>query len=176
VYVLAPGSDAFKKLVEQNPSKTNGARERTLIYNSVEAIATGDSVLLAVQDSPAHFSFRYMKSDPTEAMRNSLMILTRILRVASAYVPLVAGVGDALGAPAPPQALGAASDSETTTVTAAEEAIASFDERARAVANDAVLQDVLARLRADPSAAPSPKDMGTLVEKVKLLETVLGGP
>lgn len=175
LYILAPGSAAYRKLV----TDASGPTERTLVYNRLEAIATGDSLLVAVQDSPAHFSLRYMKSDPTVVIKNSILVLTRVLRVASAYVPLISGVGAALGTPAEPVVGGASSASAAasakSTVSAATEAADRFDERVRSVLNDAQLSEILTRARAKPSEKLSPADQKYVQEKIEALKAALGG-
>ena len=180
IYILAPGSEAFKRYAAGGT--TSYPAEKALVYNEVTALATGDSVLLAVQDSPAHFSMRYVKSDPTEVIRNTIIIITRVLRVAAAYVPLISGVNEAIGnvAPASQTAAGAVAEngtsSESTTVAEATAAMASSDESVRKVLNDPQLQDILARLRADPNAEISEKDRAILSEKLAVLKAVVGNP
>lgn len=173
VYLLNPGSEAYEKLVGQG-----GTARSTMVFNHIEALATGDSVLLAVQESPAYFTMRYVSADPTDVIRNMLIATNRVLRVAAAFVPMLSGVNGALGMEAPaPGATTQPSTSgteESATPSAAEEAIKVYDEGLRQVLSNSKLVAVIAKITANPQADLSDPDKATLIAMVKALEAALG--
>lgn len=178
IYVLNPGSKAYEDLVANN----RGSRPK-LIFSQVEAVAAGDSILLAVQESPAYFTMRYVSGDPTEAIRNALIATNRIMTVAAAFVPAVSGVGAALGSAATGgESTGteAPAVEESNTVGEAEEAIDAFDDALRTLMADGELVSILDKVRssADPVHAVSSltdAERSKLFEKIVALRTALGG-
>lgn len=178
IYVLNPGSKAYVDLVANN----SGSRPK-LIFSQVEAVAVGDSTLLAVQESPAHFTMRYVSGDPTQAIRNALIATNRIMTVAAAFVPALSGVGAALGsASTGDESTGADAPAteESSTVGEAEEAIDAFDDALRALMADAELVSLLDKVRSssEPAHAISSltdAERSKLFEKIIALRTALGG-
>lgn len=177
IYLINPGSAAYDELVDQQ----NSNRPK-LVYSKVEAVAAGDSVLLAVQENPAYFTMRYVSADPTEVIRNMLIATNRVLRVAAAFVPAVSGVAGALGtatpsgtsAPTGNSASPAATNTESSmSLSATEIALTEFDNQLSAVLNDAQLRDAVARLVNKPDELSS-SDRMLLFSKMKELETALG--
>ncbi len=169
VFLINPGSREYEKVTSERR-----AQKPKLVFSKVEAIAAGDSVLLAVQENPAYFTMRYVSADPTEVVRNMLIATNRILRVATAFVPAVQGVGAALGT-AKPGTGGAASPGDSASPEAAESAIAMFDEALNKI-DDPELRAIIQKIKANPSAPISPDDLAKLLAKLKQLESVVANP
>lgn len=171
VYLINPGSGAYREL-------RAGGTTSELVFNKVEAIATGDSVLLAVQESPAYFTMRYVSGDPTEVIRNTMLIANRVLRVAASFVPMIGGVAEAVGTAPVAQAPGGAAEeaqpAAPMTLAAAEAAMDDFESRLRSLVEDAEFRELLRQLRENPTTQPAGADLGRLLEKLSTLEAIVG--
>lgn len=167
LFLINPGSREYEKVM----ANRRGQRPQ-LVFSKVEAITSGDSVLLAVQENPAYFTMRYVSADPTEIVRNMLLAVNRVMRVAAAFAPAVQGVGAALGNTKPQSTSATAPTRESTSVDAAESAIGLFDEALRNV-NDEELRSLIRKIKASP-ASLTDEDRAKLNAKVMELMAALG--
>jgi hypothetical protein len=86
---LDPYSSAYANL-----KSTDNAGEMEFANMNVEL--TGKTGLMLVQESPTHFERRAILSDPTEVIRNTLIVINKVLQVVSKFVPALSGVADAI--------------------------------------------------------------------------------
>lgn len=65
-------------------------------FASVNVELVGKTGVMLVQESPTHFERRSIVADPTEVIRNTLVIINKVLQVVSRFIPALSGVADAV--------------------------------------------------------------------------------
>ena len=177
VFVLAPGSPAYKKLL--SPTTLEGAQYE-LAFTPINIDIPGDTNLMVVQETPTYFRPRQIQSDPTKMIQNALAVLDRVLRAVGEFVPGVSGVAAAM-LPLSQQAPGRSPDktaaaNETVPLGQAQVRLDAFRQAVDSQLADHDLTAALDALRAADGKLENlkPEQRSTLVEKVRQMEGTLG--
>lgn len=78
VYRIDAASTAYETLA---------ASPRGVLFSELRIDLTGDTAAMIVQQSPAYFTKKGVRADPTEVLRNSLIMVNKALRVTSRFIP-----------------------------------------------------------------------------------------
>lgn len=162
VYIINPGSEEWERVKslerDGNPK---------LVFSSIDAVAMNDSVLMVVQESPAQFEPRYIEADPETAIRNGLIAINWVLRIAAKVVPLVdVNLGPLSTASAQPQQA-----TETVSLDEAEARLREIAEVVNAIAKDPDLNSLLKKAA---SGELSLDEKNRLAAKARELFTAMG--
>jgi len=77
-------------------------KARGMLFSEVRVKAIGETGVLIVQETPAHFELSAMRADPSEVLRNVMIVTNKILRVMLAFMQQAGGpAGAVAGAVAP---------------------------------------------------------------------------
>lgn len=181
LFLLKPGSPA---LAELRSAKVKKNLRHELVYDPLRVRLSADSTLMVVQENPAYYTTRYLSSDPTQALHNTLGIVNRILRVAATFfpsIPVGAMPGSDPAQPAPPAAGGgpvAPPEVVSLPPAAVESMMAGMDDELRSRLKDPELVALLDKLRggAGDETKLTPEELVRLREKVLSLQALVGTP
>ena len=135
VYKIDAASAAHQTLV---------SRDSGVLFSEVSIVLTGETAAMIVQQSPAHFVQKGVRADPTEVIRNSLIIVNKVLRVISRFIPeLSAATFEVSAAPAPVGASAMPGEQAAPEAVATEGAVAAL----RALTSDPGIALILNKIK-----------------------------